>query len=300
MEGLYLFTCFIGIAVQVYSLVIVNKSKDNKYWNLFTGISIAGFISVILAYFALSNAALGLGDGILCLLVMAISFVLNMIMLITGLIIKKRTQDDGIRLNRAFLPVSIIFIVVNVIVLWVIPSITYSVHINMGEKIVIDYLNDKYGDGNYKVSNVYNEYTPEGMWDEHLSGYYYEIKSSHMSDTFFVLVDDREYHVEQDYFLPVYFSQKNNLSYELYYHGNLEDLQHDFDNFDDYLIDNIEEKHPMDAGKIASYEVFSVYANYLDSESESGYSSNYNIIPDDFGRIPSIEELADRAYIYIK
>ena len=87
MEGLYLFICLLCTVVQIYSLVIVNKSKDKKYWNLFTGISIAGFISIIMAYFALSNAALGLGDGILCLIVIAVSFALNIIMLISGFII---------------------------------------------------------------------------------------------------------------------------------------------------------------------------------------------------------------------
>lgn len=305
MEGLYLFTCFIGVVVQIYSLVIVKKIKDKKYWNIFTGISIAGFISVVMAYIALESAALGLGDGILCLIVMAISFGANLIILIIGLTIKKRIQDDSIQLNKSFLLVSILVLVIHAIELWGVPALTHKMDTNKGKKIVIDYLEDKYGAGNYKVLNVYNEYTSNGIVEEDITGYYYEIKSSHMDNTFFVLVDNYDYSIWNDYFLPVYFSQKYNLSYELKYHeGFNEFLHNNFSNFENYLIEIIEENYPSDVGKITPSDIRRIYGSYIytgnGSSSVPGYSSNFDIIPSDFGRIPTIEEMADRAYMYLK
>ena len=53
------------------------------------------------------------------------------------------------------------------------------------------------------------------MWDKYLSGYYYEIKSDYMEDTFIVSIDDNFNYINADYFLPVYYSQKYNLNYSL-------------------------------------------------------------------------------------
>lgn len=300
MEWLYIFICIIGVVVQIYSLVVVKELKDKKYWNIFMGISIAGFISVIMAYIALRNKALGLGDGIMILMVMAIGFCANLLMLIIGLIVKKKKQNEDIRLDKSFLLVSALVLVIYAVALWGIPALSHKTNTDKGKKVVLDYLEDKYGDGNYKVLNVYNEYASDGMWDAHLSGYYYEIKCSHMDEAFFVLVENEGYRIEQDYFLPVYFSQKNNWIYKLYYHEGLEDLQWNFDAFNNYLMTCIEEKYSMNEDKIKVYDVYEVYINYIDSDSETGYSSNFDIIPSNFGAIPTIEELADRAYIYLK
>ncbi len=306
MECLYVIVCFLLIIVQIYSIIVLKKAKDNNYWNLFVGITIAGFISVILAYISLSSAALGLGDGILCLLVMAIGFIANTIMLIIGLIAKRKIQDDGIKLNKSFVLVSALAVGLYAIVLWVVPAVSHKIDTGKGEKVVLDYLDDKYGEGNYKVLNVYSEYTSNGITDKSVTGYYYEIKSSYMNNTFFVLVNDDDYKIRQDYFLPVYFSQKNNLSYELEYdNGFYKRLNENFENFDDYLIGIIEENHPQVVGEITRYDIYQIYGNYSyvdgsGSSAVTGYSWNFNIIPSDFGKIPTIEELSDRAYIYLK
>lgn len=293
MEGLYILVCIIGLCVQIFSLIYLKTSKENKYWNLFIGISIANVISVFIAYGVFSDAALGLGNAVLCLLICGFSFFSNLIIFIIGLIVKKNIKDETINLNKSFLLVSVLVVLINVISLLVIPSIVYKIHINSGEKKIVNYLEEKYGDGNYKIVSVYKEYSTKGMWDEYVSGYYYEIESDYMKDTFVVLIDEKLNYIDEDYFLPVYFSQKNNLAYELSYSKSLKELIFDFSAFDNYLLENVKKQFPTASDKVKPRDVYLNYVNAWSSVSGVEYSTNYYIVPNDNGKIPTIEELVE-------
>ena len=291
MEGLYLVVCIIGVCVQIYSLLKLKGNKESKYWNLFVGISVADIVAVFIAYGVFSSSAMGLNDAATCLLICGFSFFINIVVLIIGLVIKKSIKDETIKLNKLFFIINVLVILINVIFIWFIPLMAHKIHIMSGEKRIVNYLEDKYGEGNYKIINTYSEYTNDGMWDKHVSGYYYEIKSNHMDATFFVTVDDNLKYIYEDYFLPVYFSKENDLSYELRYDESRKELVYDFSDFNNYVIKN--EKVQATSKPIDPKDI---YLNHIEAWSSSlgvEYSSNYYIVPSDNGRIPTIEEVID-------
>ena len=289
MLGLFLIFCIIQIIIQIISVIKLKKSKKSKYFNLFIGINIASFISTIYAFYVFRKNILGLSDAIYCLLVCGFSFITNIVLLIIGLIVKKITKDNKIRINKNSFFIGIFILLLNIIIIFILPTIVNNISLKLDEKKVIIYLNNKYGNSNYKVVNIYKEYSHYGMWDKYLSGYYYKIKSDYMKDTFIIKVDNN--YIEADYFLPVYFSQKYNLNYNLEYHDWNNSLEYDFTDFNNYIKDLIKNKM-LTLNKEVDPSV--IYNDYIHSYSNIDgvkYNSNYYIISSDNGKIPTIEEL---------
>lgn len=289
MLGLFLIFCIIQIIIQIISVIKLKKSKKSKYFNLFIGINIASFISTIYAFYVFRKNILGLSDAIYCLLVCGFSFITNIVLLIIGLIVKKITKDNKIRINKNSFFIGIFILLLNIIIIFILPTIVNNISLKLDEKKVINYLNNKYGNSNYKVISIYKEYSHYGMWDKYLSGYYYEIKSDYMKDTFIIKVDNN--YIEADYFLPVYFSQKYNLNYNLEYHDWNNSLEYDFTDFNNYIKDLIKNKM-LTLNKEVDPSV--IYNDYIHSYSNIDgvkYNSNYYIISADNGKIPTIEEL---------
>ena len=289
MLGLFLIFCIIQIIIQIISVIKLKKSKKSKYFNLFIGINIASFISTIYAFYVFRKNILGLSDAIYCLLVCGFSFITNIVLLIIGLIVKKITKDNKIRINKNSFFIGIFILLLNIIIIFILPTIVNNISLKLDEKKVINYLNNKYGNSNYKVISIYKEYSHYGMWDKYLSGYYYKIKSDYMKDTFIIKVDNN--YIEADYFLPVYFSQKYNLNYNLEYHDWNNSLEYDFTDFNNYIKDLIKNKM-LTLNKEVDPSV--IYNDYIHSYSNIDgvkYNSNYYIISSNNGKIPTIEEL---------
>lgn len=291
MEEVFFLVCIVELIIQIISVFKLKKLGDSKYWNIFIGITLASFISTIIAYSIFAINALDLSDAISALFVCGFSFISNVIILIVGLIFKKTLKTNSVKINKNSFFVSILVILLNIFVLFCLPLGKTNVTLNSGEKQVIDYLNNKYGNGNYKVINVYNEYSNSGMWDKNLSGYYYEIKSDYMNDTFIVNIDDNFNYIDADYFLPVYYSQKNNLKYNLEYDDWSSLVDSDFSEFDNYINKILNDQYSVETDKI---DISGIYRNYVSSwNNNSGveYNSNYYIVPVNNGKIPTIQEL---------
>ncbi len=300
MQGLFFLSCIIEIIIQIVSIVKLKKTNDSKYWNIFIGITIATFISDALAYSVFANNALGLSDAIACLFICGFSFICNIILLIVGLIVKRIIKSVNIKLNRNSFFMFIVIIVINSIILFLLPIITSNITSKSGERHVINYLNNKYGNSNYRVINVYKEYSNSGMWDKYLSGFYYEIKSDYMEDTFIVSIDDNFNYIDADYFLPVYYSQKYNFNYSLEYDDWYTSVDYDFEEFDNYIKKIINEQYPMNSEKI---DVRGIYSNYVQSWSSIDgvkYNSNYYIVSANNGKIPTTQELVNQLIKYNK
>lgn len=298
MKELFFLIRIIEIIIQINSVVKLKRSKDYKYWNIFIGVTIASFISSVLAYIVFANNALGLGDAIACLLVCGFSFISNVIILIFGLITKKIIKVESVKLNKNSLLVGILVILINTVILFVLPIIKYNIFLKIGEKHVVNYLNNKYGNSNYKVVNVYEEYSNYGMWDKYLTGYYYEMSSDYMEDTFIISIDDRFNYIYADYFLPVYYSQKNGLKYDLRYSKWYTAVVSDFLEFDNYVKKIISEQYSMETEKI---DVTKICRDYVESWSNLDgvkYNSNYYIVSPNSGKIPTIQELIDSLVNY--
>lgn len=294
IQFLFLLTYIIEAIIQIKLLNRFRKNHINTEWFKFLGITIIVFISDILAYNCFANNSLGLGSAIACIFICGFILCSNFILLIVGLIIKKKIKQlsefNDEKTNKvSFVKSSIITLICNLIALFIIPILLQRIILGNGETHIIKYLEQKYGDGNYKVVNISKEYSNSGMWDKYLSGYYYEIKSDYMDNSFIIETDDEFIYIESDYFLPVYYSQKYNLDYELYYDEWYTSIEYDFDEFEEYIRKNIKvEKEEFDVRDISK--------NYVQSWSNIEgvkYNQNYFIIPEDYGRIPSINELVD-------
>lgn len=234
MQGIIFLLFIIEIAIQISSLVNLKTTKNQKYWNTFIGITIANFIFNYIAYLKLADDALGLGDAILIIFTCGFSFVSNVILLIVGIIIKRTIKNAKIRLNRNSFFIGTLIMAINLIILFALPVLTFKIIVARGERNVINYLNKEYGKNNYETVNVCKDYSDNGMWDRYLSGYYYEIKSDYMKNTFMVKTDKYSNHIEADYFLPVYYSQKYNLDYILECKDGYHWIRFD-DKLDDYM-----------------------------------------------------------------
>jgi len=300
MKGLFFLVCVIEIIIQIVSIVKLKKTNDSKCWNIFIGITIASFISDALAYSVFANNAVGLSDAIACLFICGFSFIINIILLIIGLIIKKTVKNNTIKLDKSSFFTGILIIIINSIILFALPIIATNITLKSGDRQVVSYLNDKYGNSNYRVINVYKEYSNSGMWDKYLSGYYYEIKSDYMEDTFIVSIDDNFNYIDADYFLPVYYSQKYNFNYSLKYDDWYTSVDYDFEEFDNYIKKIIDKQYPMKSEKI---DVSGIYCDYVNSWSSIDgveYNSNYYIVSANNGKIPTTQELVNQLIKYNK
>lgn len=299
-EALLFIVCIIELIIQIILIIKLKKTKDCKYWNIFIGISIASFISTALAYQSLSNNATGLGDAVMCVIACGFSFISNLIISVIGLIIKKVIKINNNNINKSSFFAGALVLILNIFIILILPLIVTNLTLKTGEKQVIKYLNNKYGNSNYKMINVYKEYSNYGMFDRSLSGYYYEMKSDYMNDTFIVSIDDDFNYIDKDYFLPVYYSQKNNLRYNLVYDDNHCRLDDDFTEFANYIKRIIDEQHSI---KIDKINIEAIYKNYVNSWNNIDgviYNSNYHIVPADNKKIPTIRELINSLIKYNK
>lgn len=294
IQLLFFITYIIEVIIQIKLLNHFRKNHINKGWFEFLGITIIVFISDILAYNYFANNLPGLGSAIVSIFICGFILCSNFILLLVGLIIKKRRKQisefNDKKTNKiSFIKSSIITLICNLIVIFIIPILIQNIILGNGETYIIKYLEQKYGDGNYKVVNISKQYSNSGMWDKYLSGYYYEIKSDYMDNSFIIETDDEFLYINSDYFLPVYYSQKYNLDYELYYDERDTSIKYDFDEFEEYIRENIKvEKEEFNVEDISENYVLSW--NNIEGVK---YNQNYFIIPEDYGRIPSINELVD-------
>ena len=289
---LYLFACLIEITIQI--ILLIKLKKKNTDWYLFLGINIGIILTNIIAYNFYEGNCIGLGNALTMICVCGFITIINIILLIIGLIIKhiikNKTKESLAILLKSGLPI----IIINTIILFIIPMLISKIYLNKGEKYIKNYLENKYGKSNYEIVKIYKEYNSSGMWDNYLSGYFYEIKSDYMKNTFIINIDENISYINGDYFLPVYYSEKNNLKYKLEYNKWNTWVDYNFDELNNYIIEKT---------NIKNIKINPIMNNYLDRwDSINGpkYHENYYIISDKNGRIPSLEETINLLIEYEK
>ena len=168
LELLFLFAYIIEAIIQIVMLNRFKKNHMTKDWFGFLGSNIIIFICDIFAYGIFANDAIGLSSAILCIFVCGFILFTNFILLIIGLVIKnksKRKTNETNDVNEkksnkiSFLKSCIIILVCNLLILFIVPILMQQTTSSKGEKYIIKYLEQKYGNGNYKVVNVMKEYS---------------------------------------------------------------------------------------------------------------------------------------------
>ena len=279
MNLLFLIISILEIIIELGLLIKVKKNGLKKDWHNFLGINIAVLISDIIIYQLLANTAIGLGSAIGALFVCGFTLIINILLLLIGFLMKRKIKKD----KKNYFLTGILVFIFNIVIMVSVPLLVSKITINKGKNYVTDYLNKKYGNANYEVVNVYKNYENYGMWDKYLSSYYYEIKSDYMDETFIVQIDESLEYITSDFFLPVYYSLKFNLKYNLEYDDWSSDINYNFDEFNEYVKNNSENKN---------IEVEYLYKDFIDSWNNiDGVKYNENYLNENFGKIPEFNEL---------
>lgn len=279
MNLLFLIISILEIIIELGLLIKVKKNGLKKDWHNFLGINIAVLISDIIIYQLLANTAIGLGSAIGALFVCGFTLIINILLLLIGFLMKRKIKKD----KKNYFLTGILVFIFNIVIMVSVPLLVSKITINKGKNYVTDYLNKKYGNANYEVVNVYKNYENYGMWDKYLSSYYYEIKSDYMDETFIVQIDESLEYITSDFFLPVYYSLKFNLKYNLEYDDWSSDINYNFDEFNEYVKNNSENKN---------IEVEYLYKDFVDSWNNiDGVKYNENYLNENFGEIPEFNEL---------
>lgn len=298
MEKIFTFICIMQLTIQIISIVRLKKTEDSKYWNLFIGISVAFFFTFLVAYTIFQNTDLSLNIALICLLENTLFLIINIIMMIIGLIIKLKIKTKNIKIDKTSLYTCILTIIMNTILIVILPIQMNNLTLTLGGRKIINYLNNKYGNNNYKVIKIDKEYAEYGIIERYISKYYYEIKSNNIKDKFIVSIDNNFKYIEDDYFLPVYYSQKYNLYYNLTYDELSNIVRYDFSKFNNYIKKEIEKQYAINTDKIY---VEGIYKDYVKSWSNINgieYNPNYYIVSANNGKIPTIEELTNQLIKY--
>lgn len=257
---------FFLIICLVEIVICVSKERSN-----FSAINASIFISNIIAFFLFIIKVHDLGDAIECIIIGGIILILNIILLINK---EKIIQERTIKQNEtSFIKSATITLVCNMIILIVIPQS----YLNKGNKFVIEYLKNKYGNNNYKIINTYEDYCYDGIISSNLCGYYFEVKSDVMKNTFVIETDDKFTKTKSDLFIPVYYSQKYNLNYTLECTGYT--CHTNFEELENYIKSSIkgEYKYLTENRNINIKKLY--------------FNSYYELFSNDYGKIPTFEEL---------
>lgn len=300
MTGLFFLVCLVAAIIQIISLKKFRSLRDPKYWAQFLGINLASLAILLPAYLILGQHALDLNDAFYIIFVCGFSAICNVVLLIAGIILKIITKPRSTktkppktksatkhrrstsRVLLTGLAAAVLTALINFFTLLCLPAIITGLTTAAGEKMVVNYLEAKYGPGNYHMVSVENQYGDNGITSRDLTGYNYEMQSDFMDETFIVRVDDGLHYVKSDYFLPVYYSQLYNL-----------DTSHNYQAFDDYVRGIIHTQYGQDASKINVRDLYTGYVVSWSSETGTKYDTGYFVVPADNGAIPTVEEVAE-------
>ena len=155
------------------------------------------------------------------------------------------------------------------------PINIYNNELDARKKYTISYLEDRYGDGNFKIINVYKDYSYNGFVSSYLTEYIFEVKSDYLEGNFYIIIDNSRDCITHDTFLFSYYSEKNNLKYSIKFYD------------DDYPFENYNEleKYINNLMTISGYPEFDIsYYFYEVYDSECIVKNGKKEIPslDDF------------------
>lgn len=273
MLGLFFVICIIEIIIQLNLIEKLKETSDSKYWDKFLGINFASFFSAILAYFVFLTSVRGFSSSIVSLFICGFSFASSLIL--HGIGIKTTKFLKKIKLNRSSLSIGSLVLLSNIVVLIIIPVLT---NIFIGMK-AITYLNNKYGENDFKVTSVEKEYTDSGIIDSYHTGYLISVNSTSLNISFEVRTgtDHKDF---RDYFINDYYK--------------------DYSYSDEYkrISDNLVEKINIEVENLKNY--LSQYNKISFWEiNDFDIKKAFGVIPDNYGRIPTVEELFKLAEDYV-
>lgn len=291
MKGLFFLVCALGVILQIVSIGKLKKSKDSKYWNMFVGTNAAIFISVAIAYLAfMEDDTLDLGGALVCMFFSALTIVVNVIMLIIGLVQKKKVKYYYFKLNRLAVFVATAIVALNVAIVLVIPFVASKTAKHSVSHAVEEYLSDKYGDHHFKILEIENDYSYNGIVQKYHTGYELTVSSDVTKEDFTIYTygtGGRNTEIAADEFMGTYLNQTTNE-----YLAKKYQLE-----FDAWVQP---EQIPKDCGHIPSFDELIEFGAIDDVYIIVKLTDEYNYDADLDGRIRFLRELAKDIRDYLK
>ncbi len=229
------------------------------------------------------------GIGILCtnLIIFLFGFsiievwFLFFIVIITGIIqlilslisfFYYKVYKGTIKLER-FLIAFMTTIIINIIALVIVPGIVQNIENNNKVNKIEEALIMAHGDLGFKVVDFGYETSDNGIISTSITGRWYKVKYGNTDEYFIVSTNDDNLLIQEDDFLPLYYSIELGLKYESFCDSSSGPYG-DYNKYYDYIESKIEDKYNVEA---------------------SGYNmdySNYGILNTD-QKINSIDEIVD-------
>ena len=288
-----LYTIELIIEIRILNRFRKRHILQDYFKHLFVGITIT--VCNVFAFIPLSGMSPKPHSAILCIILLVYTFGGNIIILLFGRrafdkgekkIFSKEREEER-RINKKPIVKSVIIVVLTTLLIsFVIPTIVEQIKLKDGKEYVVNYLETKYGNGNYKITKIYKKHLHNNGYGGQLDAYHFEVKCDFIKSPFIINVDDDFLYISDDFFLPIYYSEKNNFSYELRYDSLQKTLFYNFYDFNKYLKENL--NHNVDFSSNELYEDYVIQSNGFNNFE---YSPNYYIIPNNYGKIPNINEL---------
>jgi hypothetical protein len=261
---------------QVVFLTDFSKQRNIKSWSSFLGTTIGTYVLSLGLYVILAIHSTDLGTAIGSIMLSGFAGFVNTIMLVIGLCMrasKKHPMPKGqTKLTNHFHLYGLVVALGGIALFLLIPSISMNATTYRGNESVINYLNTRYGSHGFKVESVAESYSHNGMWDKTADGFIYTVSSNVTTQNFHVLTN-QEFRSFADYFLPVYFSNQKGFEVSAYL-GAYNYPSYSYSELETYVDQRLVEEYSLPQNTFGTY--------YKDS-----------IIPDDYGRLPDLDEFIE-------
>ena len=276
---MYIILYFLSIIViQVYLLIIAIKSGQKTSWKDLLFIEIISAISIIpynIIYYCLNNidSIRNLGLFIISILGLPFLILFFIVSIIIFVILYRKLLNDSkiSSFSRMFLVLALLFTIT--LALDIKPFFKEKARQKEYSNYIIDYLNNRYGESNYKINDIYNSDDCYFMCINPHGGDYYrfDVSSDYFDENFSVEISIDSKKIVDDDFLEEYAISKNLCNGDYYGEECLEKL----------VTEKIENSEP----NIKDYK-----ANITVS-----FDTTYGKTM--YGRIPTIDDLSEEAII---
>ena len=209
---------------------------------------------------------LDLGDSLMSFVVASLAFLTNIVLCVIGLIAKRKIKDESIKLNKMAFFTTIILILLSIIMMMIIPVLDEKITNQIIEKNAINYLNKKYGNNDFEVTDIEKAYSYNGIISSYHTGYELRISSSALEDKF----DLRTYENN-----PLMISKYSEEFIEEYYKKDLLKKYHlEFDMWidEEYIPDNC--GHIPTFNELVDYGAISHIYTWIKNKNKYMYNVN--------------------------
>ena len=229
----------ISIVYLVMQLVILVGDKKGKSGYIINAIGIVVLLMNLIIYSGPLNNVVEDQLGFFFLIVLA--SIAELIVLLISFIVYRFRKERKRNIKGFFISICL-FLLINYFVMFLVPSVIEKQKHNHRVSIVKEHLINAHGDEGFEIINWGFNLEDYGIISRYVVGYWFEVKHPKIDKSFFVVMDDETYKIENDYFLKLYYSNQLGLDYttDISYDGK--DYYASFFDLEEYIKKQLESK----------------------------------------------------------